>query len=123
MVAALVYLQFCSWWNLLLSRARRLRHPQYLLGLLAGLAYFGFIMFRPFEPARPAPPGGVGTADPAAVAQFGPALEHLAAGGLFILVAFTWLLPSKRAGLDFTESEIAWLFPAPMPRRFRTIAC
>ena len=117
MVAALVYLQLCSWWNQLLSQARRLRQPQYLLGLLAGLAYVGFFFLRPFEPARPTPPGGAEGALPPGLPRLGVAAEHLGAGGLFLAVALTWLLPSKRAGLDFTEAEIAWLFPAPLPRR------
>lgn len=118
MVGALVYLQLCSWANLVLSQLRRLRRPQYALGLLAGLAYFGFIFLRPFEPARPSPRGEPAAAQtPQPFSTLGPALPHLAAGGLFLAVALTWLLPSKRAALDFTEAEIAWLFPAPMPRR------
>jgi hypothetical protein len=116
MVAALVYLQLCSWWNLLLSQVRRLRQPQYLLGLLAGLAYLGFFFWRPFTARRPVPAGGVDPTVPGSFLEPG-SLELLAAGGLFLLVAFTWLLPSKRAALDFTEAEIAWLFPAPLRRR------
>jgi len=117
MARALVYLQLCSWWNQILNQARRLRQPQYLLGLLAGLAYFGFLFFRPFEPSRPARPGATDSTFPQALGQLGGTVQHLAAGGLFLIVALTWLLPSKRAGLDFTEAEIAWLFPAPLPRR------
>lgn len=116
MVAALVYLQLCSWANLLLSQARRLRHPQYLLGLLAGVAYLGLVFWRPFTARHPVPAGGINPANPASFLE-GGSVEHLAAAGLFLLAAFTWLLPSKRAALDFSEAEIAWLFPAPLSRR------
>jgi len=47
-----------------------------------------------------------------------PALfEPLGALALFVVVAIAWILPTNRAALQFTEAEVAFLFPAPVPRR------
>ncbi len=116
MVAALLYLQLCTWRNLLLSQLRRFRKPQYLLGLLAGVGWIVFVVIRPFDPHRAAPRSGA-TQGADVVIPFSPAFEPLVAGGVLLLAAFTWFFPSKRAGLDFSEAEIAWFFPAPVRRR------
>ena len=44
-------------------------------------------------------------------------IEPLAAFVLFAILALNWILPSGRAALSFTETETAFLFPAPLTRR------
>ncbi len=112
MIAALVYLQVCSARNRLLAQLGRLRKPQYLLGAVIGFAYLGFFFLRPFASASP------GTGGPAAIPpDWQPVAEMAVAFAFFALVAITWIVPSKRATLDFTEAEVAFLFPAPLARR------
>lgn len=115
MIAALVYLQVCSARNRLCAQLNRLRKPQYLLGAVLGFAYLGFFFLRPMS--SPAHSAG----RPAALSpEWQPVVELAVAFALFALMASTWLLPSKRATLDFTEAEIAFLFPAPVARRALT---
>ncbi len=112
MIAALVYLQVCSARNRLRAQLARLRKPQYLLGAVLGFAYLGFFFLRPMSsPAHSA--GRLGAVPP----EWQPVVELAVASALFGVMALTWLLPSKRATLDFTEAEIAFLFPAPVARR------
>lgn len=112
MIAALAYLQICSTRNRLCAQLARLRKPQYLLGAVLGFAYLGFFFLRPMSsPAHSA--GRPGAVSP----EWQPVVELAVAFALFGVMALTWLLPSKRATLDFTEAEIAFLFPAPVPRR------
>jgi hypothetical protein len=112
MAAALLYLHLRQWQNRLLSQARRLRRPQYLVGALLGLAYFVFFFLRPFN----APPPGTG-ASGLFTAAARPVLEFGAAAGALAIMLGSWFFPSARAALDFTEAEIAFLFPAPVSRR------
>ncbi len=112
MIAALVYLQVCTARNRLLAQLGRLRKPQYLLGAVIGFAYLGFFFLRPFVSASPG--GGRPGAIPP---EWQPVAEMAVAFAFFVLVAINWLLPSKRATLDFTEAEVAFLFPAPLARR------
>ena len=115
MISALVYLQLTSLKNALLGRLKRLRNPRYLFAALVGAAYFYFIIFRNGA-ARPhgghhvqqLPVGSLPTAD---------WLEPLGALVLFVAVALTWILPNSRAALAFTEAEVTFLFPAPVPRK------
>ena len=51
MLRALLYLRLVSAGNWLLSRARRLRQPKYLLGAVVGCAYFYYFFFRPMGQA------------------------------------------------------------------------
>lgn len=111
MIGALIYLQVAQWRNRVISRLRRLRKPQYLIGSLLAVAYFFFFFIRPFG-SGPAPdPGPSGVTD-----ALRPVVEIGAALVVALVVLGTWLLPSKRAFLDFTESEVAFLFPAPVSR-------
>jgi hypothetical protein len=113
--SALLYLYVCSWLNRLRCQARRLRQPKYLVAALLGAAYMFFFFIRPMVFA---PKGGTSPLRPAV--QWGTEAmviaEAVAAFGLLLFVAFVWLLPRKRAALDFTEAEAAFLFPAPVTR-------
>lgn len=112
MIGALLYLQAQSFKNLLKTRARRLRRPKYLVGAVFGIGYLSLIFLRPLLIA------GRRGVNPAAFANGLPTdvWEFLAAAALLLLVSLAWMLPRKRAGLIFSEAEIAFLFPAPVSR-------
>ncbi len=114
MNGALVYLEACSWGNRLRMQARRLRKPKYLLGALVGGAYFFFLFIGPMLGMGP-------RGARLAVSPLGdgvrPLVEMLGALGMAAMVLLTWLLPSRRAAVNFSEAEIAFLFPAPLSRR------
>lgn len=109
---ALLYLRVQSLRNLLVSRLRRLRQPRYIVGAAIGLGYFYFVFRHGFGPRRR---GGA--------PQDGPALDGpsmvliLGAAGLLLFMALCWVLRRQRAALNFTEAEIAFLFPAPVHRQ------
>lgn len=114
MIRAFLYLYGTSVWNALRQRVRRLKQPKYLLGAIVGGAYFWFFVFRnTFRgmPARPLPAGAAPTSSLATL------LEPLGAVILFVVVLVAWLLGNRRAALQFTEAEAAFLFPAPVARR------
>ena len=46
MIAALLYLQYHSFRNRLVSRFKRLKQPKYLVGAIVGGLYFYFYFFR-----------------------------------------------------------------------------
>ena len=114
MIRTFAYLYGTSVRNALVQRLKRLRQPKYLVGALVGGLYFYFFVFRNAFRGMGAGMAGRPATDGAAVsAAFGP----LAALVLFIVVALSWILSSRRAALQFTEAEVAFLFPAPVPRR------
>ena len=46
MIAALLYLQYHTFRNRLVSRFKRLKQPKYLIGAIVGGLYFYFYFFR-----------------------------------------------------------------------------
>ena len=125
MLGALLYLRLTSLKNQLISRAKRLRQLQYLLGALVGGAYVYFLFFRNFGGAS----GSRGAARTAttqalaalpsseALAQTLPLIAAVSALLLLGIVMLAWVIPSTTPGLRFTEAETAFLFPAPISRR------
>ena len=111
-LTALFYLHGVSLRNALVQRVRRLRQPKYLLGALAGAAYFWFFVFH-----RVFSGPGAAAAMPALPGEWTPLLVQLASALLFTVVALGWLWPNSRAALQFTEAQVAFLFPAPVSRR------
>lgn len=111
--SALIYLRATSLKNAVQSRLLRLKQPKYLLGAVVGGAYLYFVFLR-----RVRPNTGAG---PAALASLPTDLSSVivaaAALALTVAVALTWIVPRARASLNFSESEIAFLFPAPVARR------
>lgn len=115
MIDALFYLQYHSARNRLVTRIKRLQQPKYLIGAIAGGFYFYFYFFRYLFGGSG---GGRGSALNVSVSpEHLLAIESLAALALFIAVLLAWLIPSDRAALTFTETEVAFLFPAPVSRR------
>lgn len=113
---AFLYLIWHSWLNRLRTQLARLRRPRYLVGALIGAAYVWFFLLRHgLRTAGSASPfDGTGGAVPADLRLV---VEAGAAFVLTALVFLTWLLPSRRAFLEMTEGEVAFLFPAPIARR------
>jgi len=91
--------------NRTVQRLRRLRDPRYLVGALAGIAYFWLVFFR-------------NTRSPRAkfVASGDLVVDIISLVVLGIMIG-AWALPADSGGLQFSESEIAFLFPAPLRRR------
>ena len=120
MFSASLYIIACTARNRLRVRLQRLREPRYLVGAIVGGAYLYFTVFARFRTssasaARRRARGTAGVADPLAVlAATGPALFGL---GLMVVTALAWLLPFDSGLLDFSSSEVQFLFPAPVSRR------
>ena len=115
MFAAFLYLQYHSFCNRMITRFKRLKQPKYLFGAVVGGLYVYFYFYRYLFNAF----GGSHNrnAIPAIPAQYLSLIESLAALVLLVIVAFVWIFPGQRASLTFTEAEVAFLFPAPVPRR------
>jgi ABC-2 type transport system permease protein len=95
-----------SFRNRIVSRVRRLRDPRYLVGAIFGLTYFGWIFFRNRGAAMFFRSGTAGALRVDAISVVVLAMMLLA-----------WALPGDSGGLEFSEAEIAFLFPAPLRRR------
>jgi hypothetical protein len=97
-----------SFKNRLLSRLRKLRSPRYAVSMAAGLAYLWFFAIRR-----------------TVMTSSGPHFSLPATGFVLDIVSllalaamiFVWALPEQGGGLTFTESEVQFLFPAPIRRR------
>ena len=113
MISALLYLQYHTFRNRLVSRFRRLKQPKYLIGAIVGGFYFYFYFFRYLF-------HGIGGRQPVNLAvspEHRLLFESLGALVLFVIVLLAWFIPHERAALTFTEAEVAFLFPAPITRR------
>ena len=117
MLGALLYLRLTSLQNVVLSRFRRLKQPKYLVGAVVGAGYFYLMFVRRFTASRPAYHGPGGHIPVTVPPELLPTLVALGALVLLVIVALGWILPDQRAGLTFSEAEIAFLFPAPIRRR------
>src|SRR5437016_3902199 len=88
------------------QRLRRLRDPRYLIGAIAGIAYLWLVFYRNTRNVRPR--SFVMTSD------LGVIILSVVVLAIMIIA---WALPSDSGGLQFSEAEIALLFPAPLRRR------
>ncbi|HEY1913683.1 MAG TPA: hypothetical protein VGG73_22335 [Vicinamibacterales bacterium] len=116
MLGASLYIIVCSARNRVRMRLRRLREPRYLVGGLVGAAYIYFSFFARYRVGRRSAGAGRGRQAqiPASLRAAGPALV----GILFmVLAAFSWIMPFDSGLLDFSDAEVQFLFPAPVPRR------
>jgi hypothetical protein len=111
MIAALLYLQYHSFRNRLVSRFKRLKQPKYLIGAIAGGLYFYFYFFQ-YIFSR----GGFNQGMTISTKSL-QLFELFGALALFVIVLLAWIVPHERAALTFTEAEVAFLFPAPITRR------
>ena len=117
MLTASLYIMACSARNRLRVRLRRLREPRYLIGAVVGVAYLYFSFFARMQSRS------FGSARRRARAQPAPLPDVLQSGAgivgvLFLLgAALGWIMPFNSGMLDFSDAEIAFLFPAPVTRR------
>jgi len=117
MASALLYLRVTSIVGRVKSRLKRLKQPKYLAGAVVGAAYLYFVFFRRMQgPQRGSHPGPGGRAPPELPTEFYSLFAELGALVLFVVLVINWLSP-RQASLVFSESEIAFLFPAPVNRR------
>lgn len=113
---ALLYLRLTTARGWLTSRLSRLKQPKYLVGAVVGVAYIYFFFIRNLtRNGMPRVGGGADTAG--APAEALAIVPDIVAASLLLLIAFNWIVPRGRAGLTFSEAEIAFLFPAPIRRR------
>jgi ABC-2 type transport system permease protein len=97
--------------NRITQQLRRLRQPRYLIGAIAGGIYFWFMIFRRAAGA------GNGKLLILKSMSITPLVVDFASIVLLLLMILAWALPADSGGLDFSETEIAFLFPAPLRRR------
>jgi ABC-2 type transport system permease protein len=105
-IATFVELTLRTTRNKIVHRVRRLRDPRYLIGGIVGLAYLWFAFFkntRAFSDRRPAFTGDL--------------LVDILGLVVLAIMILAWALPQDSGGLQFSEAEIAHLFPAPLRRR------
>jgi len=105
---AFIELALLSFWNRIVARVRRLRDPRYAVGALFGLVYFGWLFFKN-QRASAFFRSGSGTG--------GELRVDAASVFVLVIMLFAWALPGDSGGLEFSEAEIAFLFPAPLRRR------
>lgn len=106
MTRAFIEVALRSFKNRIVSRVRRLRDPRYAVGALFGLVYFGWIFFRNRGAAKiwNMPIAGELRADVVSIV-------------FLAILLFAWAMPGDSGGLEFSEAEIQFLFPAPLRRR------
>jgi len=94
--------------NRFLRAVRRLRQPRYLVSTIVAALYFWFMVFRRMAVSGKRPPIHLMTGDFAA---------DMAGIVILAILLLAWALPDQAGGIEFSESEIAFLFPAPLSRR------
>lgn len=110
MIGTFLTVAFLTLKNRIMQRLRRLRQPRYLIGAIAGGMYFWFLIFR-----RAA--GGSNGRLIFKTMSITPIIVDVASVVLLLMMILAWALPADSGGLDFSETEIAFLFPAPLRRR------
>ncbi|HSY51715.1 MAG TPA: putative ABC exporter domain-containing protein [Thermoanaerobaculia bacterium] len=108
MIGTFLTVAFLTLKNRILQRVRRLRQPRYLIGAIAGALYFWYLIFR-----HSAGNGRI------LLKTFGisPVVPDVASVVVLMLMILAWALPGDSGGIEFSEAEIAFLFPAPLRRR------
>lgn len=114
-LSALWYLQSRSLVNRVRSRLLRLRQPKYLIGAVVGFGYLWMVGFRHLftgAVSHRSPVDGVVMSP-----EFRLGLQAIAMLVFLIFLAGSWVFAGDRASLQFSEAEVAFLFPAPVGRR------
>jgi ABC-2 type transport system permease protein len=117
---ASVYIIGCTARNRIRQRLRRLREPRYLTGAIAGIAYLYFSFFARFRVSRAGQQSRRGRRDApplVVLSALREAAPGLVGAGLLAVAASAWVLPFDSGLLEFSDSEIQFLFPAPVSRR------
>ncbi|RKH53044.1 putative ABC exporter domain-containing protein [Corallococcus llansteffanensis] len=105
---AVVFLWARTWRNRLVRQVQRLKRPRYLLGALVGAAYLYSLVGRSVFVQ------GTGRGVSLNARLFAElSLEMSVLGTLMT----AWVLGADRPALTFTQTEVQYLFPAPVTRR------
>ena len=107
MIGAFAAVTIQTFWNRLLWRLRKIGQPRYAVGAVAGALYFWFAVLRGAQRVRII--GGM--------TSRGDVMIDVLSLAVLSMIILAWALPGDSGGLDFTEAEIAFLFPAPLARR------
>ncbi|MGA7616140.1 MAG: putative ABC exporter domain-containing protein [Thermoanaerobaculia bacterium] len=107
MIGNFLWLTARSLKNRLLHQLRRLKKPRYLISALVGMAYIWMVFLRNAVREHEMRTFGL-------TAEIGALLFTILLFGALLL---PWALPTSVAGLQFSEAEIQFLFPAPVSRR------
>ena len=113
MLSASLYITVCSMKNRLGRWLRRLREPRYLVGLVLASAYFYFTLVVRMNAVR----GGARARALNAFPTFAGLAPLVGGAVLLVAAAISWMVPTSGRLLDFPESEVQLLFPAPVTRR------
>lgn len=89
----------------------RAKEPRYLIGAVVAFAYFGSMLLGNFTRRARAGRPRVGLGEASGT------LEPAMAFGIALLVVIWWLATRGKPALTLSESEVQFLFPAPLPRR------
>ena len=108
MTGALVYVAAMSVKNRILMGLRRLRNGRYLISAVFGMAYL-FMMFYRNISHGPRKVRIIFASD-----SWG---TDVGACIVFVILLAVWAWPCGRGGIALSESEIQFLFPAPLRRR------
>jgi len=106
MIGAFIVVTAQSFKNRIVAGVRRLKQPRYAVGALLAAVYFGSLFFRNRG-------GGKFLAQAGALDLRADVVSVV----VLFLMLFAWALPADSGGLEFSEAEIALLFPAPLRRR------
>jgi ABC-2 type transport system permease protein len=112
MIGTFALVAFQSFVNRIISRLKRLRNPRYLLGALAGIAYFYFVVFR-----RNGSLNRARTHEAMAQLGLGNLGMDVVSVCVLVLALLAWAFPRDDGGIELSEAEIAFLFPAPLRLR------
>jgi hypothetical protein len=93
--------------NRISRQLQRMRQPKHFFAMVAGLSYLWWVFFR-----RAQLSGGPSRLPAKAL----PLVEAAMVAFALIGIGSAWLFGSAKATLTFTESEVQFLFPAPMTR-------
>jgi ABC-2 type transport system permease protein len=112
---ALFYLCWRSGMNAAGGRLRRLKQPKYLFGGILGAAYLYMVFMLPYfaraQRREEQLASGITPGPPLDLVVY---IDAGAAVALFVMLTVLWLWRRPRASLQFSEAEIAFLFPAPL---------
>ncbi len=112
LIQALVFLQTRTVANNIRVRLKRLRQPKYMVSGIVGLGYFYLIWGRHLFTI-----GRTTQAIPSLSPEARIGILNIATVVVAALAALSWIFTSGRAAVAFTETELAFLLPAPMSRR------
>src|SRR5260370_42691169 len=93
--------------NRISRQLQRMRQPKHFFAMVAGLSYLWWVFFR-----RAQLSGGPSRLPAKAL----PLVEAAMVAFALICIGSAWLFGSAKATLPFTESEVQFLFPAPITR-------